>query len=482
MVEDGYKIAGAQDHDKLSGEISTDLSTIVKDTENSAPGCFSMSSWLTSSTSEEESPSASPIHMSFFPEYRSPGRSVRTLARCEDIYSLLVNHPPRKAVPVGPDHQVGVPPWVEQHTSNIASPSHPSNEVSKSEDEYQKRLMGTCVIPMPDLTSPAYTDTKVGSGRTDCNCEDGHSFRCIRKHIKEAREELLKTIGPERFTQLGFFDMGEDVAQCWSEEEEHAFHHVVFSNPAALGKNFWEKLSAVFPFRTKKEIVSYYFNVFMLRKRADQNRYDPTNIDSDNDEWQGSEDFGDNEIGMTEEDDDSVVESPVYGDYTVNIQNREDDLHEFNDIADGTCDDTNLDSNGGCVNQISETHPEKINNYSSNHGDQEVQDDSCTSFDAGPASHRIQSVTENGKSCNFNGSRNHMVTENGDHCASSFNGLITGGDNGYVLEPCYAKDWDVGFTTCSKNKVDFLPTCNMMEEVFGEEMRNYKVRDGKNLS
>ena len=52
----------------------------------------------------------------------------------------------------------------------------------------------------------------------------------------------------------------------------------------------------VFPSRTKKDIVSYYFNVFMLKVRAEQNRLDPRNIDSDDDEWQGS--------------DDSVVESP----------------------------------------------------------------------------------------------------------------------------------------------------------------------------
>lgn len=32
------------------------------------------------------------------------------------------------------------------------------------------------------------------------------------------------------------------------------------------------------------EIVSYYFNVFMLRRRTEQNRLDPMNADSDDDE------------------------------------------------------------------------------------------------------------------------------------------------------------------------------------------------------
>jgi hypothetical protein len=41
----------------------------------------------------------------------------------------------------------------------------------------------------------------------------------------------------------------------------------------------------------------------MLQKRAEQNRFDPLNIDSDDDEWQKIE-------GETvEEDEDSVVES-----------------------------------------------------------------------------------------------------------------------------------------------------------------------------
>ena len=45
---------------------------------------------------------------------------------------------------------------------------------------------------------------------------------------------------------------------------------------------------------------------------------------NDNDEWQGSDDSGDNEIGMSGDDEDSVVESLTYHDDTGYIQNRED--------------------------------------------------------------------------------------------------------------------------------------------------------------
>lgn len=101
------------------------------------------------------------------------------------------------------------------------------------------------------------------------------------------------------------------MAEKWSEEDQHLFQEVVFSNPSSAGKNFWDNLSAVYPSRTKKEIVSYYYNVFMLRRRAEQNRCDPLNIDSDDDEWKESDDeftISEEDV-ISEEDEDSVVDS-----------------------------------------------------------------------------------------------------------------------------------------------------------------------------
>ncbi|KAK2655706.1 hypothetical protein Ddye_008758 [Dipteronia dyeriana] len=155
-------------------------------------------------------------------------------------------------------------------------------------------------------------------------CENGGSIRCVRQHIVEVREKLREYIGLGRFVELGFLDMGEVVADKWSDGEEQLFHNIVNSNSFRLGKKFLDILSIVFPSRSKMDIVSYYFNVFMLRRRAEQNRCYPVNIDSDNDEWQGSDDSGDSEIGMSDDDEDSVVESPAYHDDAGYIQNRED--------------------------------------------------------------------------------------------------------------------------------------------------------------
>ncbi|KAM0063737.1 putative SANT/Myb domain-containing protein [Helianthus debilis subsp. tardiflorus] len=83
---------------------------------------------------------------------------------------------------------------------------------------------------------------------------------------------------------LGFGDMGEVVAEKWTEDNEQLFDEIVYSNHVSSGRNFWNHLAVEFPSRSNQEIVSYYFNVFMLRRRTEQNRLDPTSADSDDDE------------------------------------------------------------------------------------------------------------------------------------------------------------------------------------------------------
>ncbi|MFS7981485.1 putative transcription factor MYB family [Helianthus anomalus] len=148
------------------------------------------------------------------------------------------------------------------------------------------KFLGSCVIPMPESYSTVSTDFAVGKGRNDCFCEECGSLRCVGQHISEARENLRVNIGHERFSALGFDSMGDVVACEWTEEDEQLFHEIVYSNPVSLGKNFWEKLEETFPSRTNQEIVSYYFNVFVLQRRAGQNRLDPVNADSDDEELQ----------------------------------------------------------------------------------------------------------------------------------------------------------------------------------------------------
>ncbi|XP_052190289.1 AT-rich interactive domain-containing protein 2-like isoform X2 [Diospyros lotus] len=182
-------------------------------------------------------------------------------------------------------------------------PGDSSGSRVMDDDDNEAGLIGTCVIPMPDMESSAYSCCADRGRRSNCNCLDRGSIRCVRQHVMEAREELRENhLGQKAFEEFGFCDMGEEVARKWREDEEHTFRDVL-SNAASQSKNIWDHLSATFPSRTKKELVSYYFNVFMLRKRAEQNRFDPLNVDSDNDECQKSK------LVMTDKEDDTGGES-----------------------------------------------------------------------------------------------------------------------------------------------------------------------------
>ncbi|KAF3547235.1 hypothetical protein DY000_02008559 [Brassica cretica] len=121
--------------------------------------------------------------------------SPRTFAPIETFYSFLLDQPARKQVPIGPDHQAMIPEW-----------------------------------------------------------EDRGSIRCVHQHVKESREDMVKVLGSEKFRDMGFCDMGEEVAQRWSDEDALLFHEIVYSYPVTLGQNFWKHLEAVFLSRTKHEI------------------------------------------------------------------------------------------------------------------------------------------------------------------------------------------------------------------------------------
>ena len=346
-------------------------------------------------------------NLSFFPEYFDHGHQLRALLEPEEACSSL-DYPFQKQVFVGPEHQAYVPEWDSQGSSTSLNQlddpnlqvacAHSSSPGVIIDGGYEENLMGTCILPMPDLEASAnycYEATN-----HDCACPDAGSIRCIKQHVSEARLKLRENLGEEIFEGLGFCDMGEVVANKWTDEEEQAFHEVVLSNPLSLGKNFWDHLSATFPSRTKKELVSYYFNVFMLQKRAEQNRFDPLNIDSDDDEWQKIE-------GETvEEDEDSAVESLTVQDSSAYCQ--EDHAEKFNEYVEdedgavaskdgvdnvvhgiatdaeyeGDVDDFSGAHVGiyhGCVGDLGPKHFNGI--AGTNTDDCDVQDDSCTSYE-----------------------------------------------------------------------------------------------------
>ncbi|PSS33660.1 AT-rich interactive domain-containing protein [Actinidia chinensis var. chinensis] len=382
------------------------LNAANKDLEMNASGSISSYLWVNHNAIDEHAESDAAVHLSYFPHYFELDHHVTSMVQPHDIYSFLLDHVPPKMVPVGADHQADVPEWAPKGFNKYTdflekSDTHtvlPQSSLSCTVEDNNDwtRLAGTSVISTPDVESAAYGCCVDGGTRNYCNCLDRGSIRCVKQHVMETREELREKLGQKIFEELGFCDMGEEVAKNWTEEEEQTFHEVVLSNAASLGENFWDHLSAVFPSRTKRDLVSYYFNVFMLRKRAEQNRLDPLNIDSDNDEWQISE------VGMSEEDYDSVVESLDQEATVFDQENHEEELHEGIEGETDTCkDDSDFvnqrnvtgEEDEGDIDDVSEAH---VGNFIGAYGpvfqlsgrissstgeDQDIQDDSCTSYE-----------------------------------------------------------------------------------------------------
>ncbi|CAK9142401.1 unnamed protein product [Ilex paraguariensis] len=447
---------------------NTDLAD--KEFENSAP-----SSWGSSTTSEEDAGSGTAFCPSFTPEYFEFNFPRRTFIQLGDAYSSLLNSSPRREVPLGPDYQADVPVWEPGVVKK-----HPVDGGDVAGDDNEEQMMGVCVISMPNLNSSAYDGVKAGDGRRDCSCLDQGSVRCVRQHVKEAREKLRETIGCEIFANLGFSGMGEEVAHNWTEKEERLFHEVVYFNPMALHRKFWEQLALMFPSRTKRELVSYYFNVFMLQRRAVQNRSNLLEIDSDNDEWQGNDGSS---FVVGGEDEDSAVESLVDQDVWVTHNESPDEsgYDDEDEYADDDNDDSNCDEEAGVAGtiegnresgQVSRAQIEKLPDKGKldlklHHmdnipggimGDYSIveEDWHMSSTDShGPngASDAIQ----------VSGSNNdHKTCLRGKNFGSD-DGFCTG----YLLEPCDAKVWDSTYSMGLLKGVDLLPTCNIIEEIFG---------------
>ncbi|XP_072992212.1 uncharacterized protein [Typha latifolia] len=411
-----------------------------------------------------------PILPSYFEDHQQAAEFYHT----EDISSPIFEYPPRKHVAIGPNHQAVVPVWKPRDLKNTSGGSDCCVAVPHVNDEDG---IGNCVMQMPDSDSEA-SEVRTICNKIDCCCPDEGSIRCVRQHVMEARENVKRTLGEDKFEELGFCEMGENVALKWTEEEEQLFQEVVLSNPASLGKNFWDDLPDVFPIKNSKELVSYYFNVFMLRKRAGQNRTDPMNVDSDNDEWQESDE---GEFAATEEDEeDSVVESLTDRDgVTCNQYCVGGDVHEEPERDD--CNDYSIPIEGkwesccllkeGSDMEAKPLPSVQLTDKKLQAGveDVDVQDESCTSFEGhcGGQDDKMQhGVTLGHEDL-------HMEYRNDGLSGITDNGLFDG-----HYDP---KTWDISFIH-RKGRDDFLSTCNVIDEVIGMGAWENTHMDGHGIS
>lgn len=190
----------------------------------------------------------------------------------------------RKRVPVGLTSQAIIPEW-----TGVVS-------------EMDSKWLGTRVWPLEKIENRFIIERDpIGKGRQDsCGCQFPGSTECVRFHVAEKRVRIQLELG-SAFQYWQFDRMGEVVALSWTEEEKKRFKDIVRLNPPSIGVRFWDEIFKSFSTKSREELVSYYFNVFLLRRRADQNRFTPNNIDSDDDESESgplSNEFGRQSINL----------------------------------------------------------------------------------------------------------------------------------------------------------------------------------------
>ncbi|KAG2681095.1 hypothetical protein I3760_11G129100 [Carya illinoinensis] len=144
--------------------------------------------------------------------------------------------------------------------------------------ESDSKWLGKCVWPLkPEKHNGSVETDPIGRGRPYlCGCRLPGSVECVRFHIAEKRMKLKLELG-SMFYCWRFDRMGEEVSLQWTNAEEQRFKNMVRSN---LSDNAFK----YFPGKTRENLVSYYFNVFLVQRRRYQNHVTPKNVDSDDDE------------------------------------------------------------------------------------------------------------------------------------------------------------------------------------------------------
>lgn len=370
------------------------------------------------STGEDGSISGPVFCANLFSEFFEYSFPRRQLFHYDDIYPSLLNNP-RKEIPVGPGHQADIPEFDPELARNY----------NKNNGGIE-RFLGVCVIPMPNSNSDNLTeDDEASDIRKECECLDGGSIRCVRQHVKESRLKLRESLGVEKFVNLGMLNMGQEVACRWTEEEERVFHDVVYLNPASLSRMFWNQLSITFPSRTKKELVSYYFNVFILHRRAVQNRSRLLEIDSDDDEWRGNY-GGTSGVGIEGQDFVLGGSFASHGDH--------DDSSSSEDGVDNNQNDNDGEGEGDFV--IGPT------------------DDSFTFSENQPLDPNSSKKVDLKSSVDMN--ENKVTTDEGE------NGHL-GSEYGFQTSDGKAWDHPPYSSAPTTNGLDLQSTCSIIEEIFG---------------
>ncbi|KAK4418968.1 AT-rich interactive domain-containing protein 1 [Sesamum alatum] len=194
-------------------------------------------------------------------------RHLQPLRRSIRLLNFIGDHLQRKAIPVGPHFQASVPEWSGPVNRSVLIAAYNS-------DSDNSKWLGSRVWPI-EIGNMKTTGRTIGKGRRNsCCCVSPGFSDCIRRHIFEKRLLLQSDLGPAFFSWK-FDEMGEQVSNSWSPKEQQTFESLVKRRPSSNGKNFLKRALKCFPNKYRKDIINYYFNVYVPRRMSLQTRLSP---------------------------------------------------------------------------------------------------------------------------------------------------------------------------------------------------------------
>lgn len=212
-------------------------------------------------------------------------QAVRLLITQSDSESESESENLRRAViPIGPKFQAELPEWM--------GPVNKGNLYGSDGDLETLKWLGTKIWPIEEV-NPRSKMKKIGRGRPDsCSCVSPGSEDCIKCHMLSARHNLQSELGPA-FLSWRFNEMGEVVSKTWTTKEQRMFESLAKNYLLSDRTNFWECAFKRFPSKCKRNILNYYYNVFIPRRMSQQTRSSLKEVvDSDEDQVDDDEDEG----------------------------------------------------------------------------------------------------------------------------------------------------------------------------------------------
>ncbi|KAI3947207.1 hypothetical protein MKX01_019860 [Papaver californicum] len=201
--------------------------------------------------------------------------------RSPRLQNFIGDYIPRLAIPVGPRFQADIPDWIEPRKSDNFSTDNLSDS----------RYVGTKVWPIEGKNTEDSKEERIGKGRSySCSCNSMGSISCIKLHIFEKGCQLRADLGSVFFTWK-FDEMGEEVSKSWTAVEQQCFESLVKTNRISQTDSFLVSALKQLSGKCRRSILSYYFNVFILRRMRKQARLATEFVDSEDDDG-NDDDFG----------------------------------------------------------------------------------------------------------------------------------------------------------------------------------------------